>query len=287
MIRRTLSSYPSLLASIRRVIVVAMLGLAASQAAAQQVAITFDDGFDPRIEPRAARWNAHILQTLAQHHVRAMIFPAGVAVDSPAGLALVRDWGKAGHAIGNHTYTHQGYTDGTTAEAFMQDVARGQAMTDTMPGWCPRLRLPYLNEGSTPERREHLYRLLAQQGYGIAPVTIGIDDWNYSERFVAAANKDPALNLEPYRKPYLDRLWQEVQTQEAHWQKTLGRSPVHVLLLHANGLNAVMLPDILALFEARGWTFADPITAFSDPIYQRPYTGTDGAQHALPIPACR
>jgi len=276
-----------ILAAIGRLAALATITLLSGHAMAQSVAITFDDGLDPRIEPRAAQWNKHLLDTLAQHHVRAMFFPAGVVVDSPAGLALVRAWGAAGHAIGNHTYTHQGFVDGSTPEAFMQDILREQALVGSMPGWCPRVRLPYLNEGSTPERRGHFYALLAQHGYGVAPVTIGIDDWNYSARFIEAANKNPSINLDQFRKPYLDRMWQEVEKQQAFWQQQLKRSPVHVLLLHTNGLNAVMLPDILAMFESHGWTFVDPAVAFTDPIYQRPYTAADGTQHPLPIPACR
>ncbi|MFC4279097.1 polysaccharide deacetylase family protein [Achromobacter aloeverae] len=279
--------FQRILAAICRTLGFAILGLLSCQAMAQRVAITFDDGLDPRIEPRAAQWNAYLLETLAKHRVRAMIFPAGIFVDSPEGLALVRAWGAAGHGIGDHTYTHRGFLDDTTPEAFMQDVLRDQALVNTMPGWCPRLRLPYLNEGSTPERRNRLYNLLAQHGYGVAPVTITIDDWNYSERFIAAANKNPKLDVDQYRKPYLDRLWQEVRKQQAQWQQRLGRSPVQVLLLHTNGLNTIVLPDILAMFERNGWTFADPAEAFTDPIYQRPYTIADGTQHALPIPACR
>ncbi len=278
---------PRILSAICRLLAAALLCVPAWRTSAQTVAITFDDGFDPRGEPRAAQWNQHLLDTLARHPIRTMFFPAGFMVDSPEGLALVRAWGAAGHAIGNHTYTHKGYVDGTSPAAFLQDVLQEQDLVGGMPGWCPRLRLPYLNEGSTPERSNQLYALLASRGYALAPVTITIDDWNYNERFMAAANKNPALDVEAFRKPYLDRLWQEVQRQEAEWKQRLGRSPVHVLLLHANGLNTIVLPDILAKFEANGWSFADPAVAFTDPIYQRGYTDAAGAQHALPVPACR
>ncbi|WP_419204912.1 polysaccharide deacetylase family protein [Bordetella trematum] len=269
------------------VLTMTTLYLLSSRAAAQEIAITFDDGFDPRIEPRAARWNSHMLDTLAKHNIRSMIFPAGIFVDSSEGLALIRSWGEAGHAIGDHTYTHQGFIEGQTAEEFMQDVLHGKAVVSSMPGWCPRLRLPYLNEGKTPEQRNQLYSALSHQGYGVAPVTISIDDWNDNQRFLAAANQNPGLDLTPYRKPYLDKLWQEIQKQQAHWQQQLGRNPPQVLLLHTNGLNAIMLPDILAMLKARGWTFVDPAAAFSDPIYQRSFTTADGLQHPLPIPTCR
>ncbi|WP_019937770.1 polysaccharide deacetylase family protein [Bordetella sp. FB-8] len=270
----------------RRVLVVLLLCLLPWTAWAQSMAITFDDGLDPRVEPRAVRWNATILDALAKHHVRAMFFPAGVVVDSPGGLALVRAWGQAGHAIGNHTYSHQGFLDTESPEDFMQDVMHEQALLGKMPGWCPRLRFPYLNEGNTPERRNQLLQLLAQHGYGEAPVTIAIDDWNYSERYLAALKRNPALDIAPYRKALLERLKQEADKQAAYWRRQLGRSPVHVLLLHTNGLNAALLPDILSMFEADGWTFVDPAQAFTDYIYQRGYPA-NGALVPIPVPACR
>jgi peptidoglycan/xylan/chitin deacetylase (PgdA/CDA1 family) len=75
--------------------------------AAQAVSFTFDDGFDPRKDPRAVEWNRALLSALAQHHVEAMLFPAGRNVDVASGLELVKDWARAGHAIGNHTFSHR------------------------------------------------------------------------------------------------------------------------------------------------------------------------------------
>ncbi|WP_327692006.1 polysaccharide deacetylase family protein [Streptomyces sp. NBC_00461] len=59
--------------------------------------LTFDDGPDPRYTP-------HILDTLAEHDVRAMFFVCGeMAVDNQDLLARMAD---DGHIVGNHTWTH-------------------------------------------------------------------------------------------------------------------------------------------------------------------------------------
>ncbi|MDT0475120.1 polysaccharide deacetylase family protein [Streptomyces sp. DSM 41014] len=59
--------------------------------------LTFDDGPDPRYTP-------HILDTLAEHGVRAMFFVCGeMAVDNKELLARMSD---EGHVVGNHTWTH-------------------------------------------------------------------------------------------------------------------------------------------------------------------------------------
>ncbi|MBW8818854.1 MAG: polysaccharide deacetylase family protein [Streptomyces sp.] len=59
--------------------------------------LTFDDGPDPRYTP-------HILDTLAEHDVRAMFFVCGeMAVDNQDLLARMSD---EGHVVGNHTWSH-------------------------------------------------------------------------------------------------------------------------------------------------------------------------------------
>lgn len=62
---------------------------------AQTLALTFDDGLDPREQPQAVTWNRAILEALSKAHIRSVLFVAGERVDSPEGLALVRDWGIA------------------------------------------------------------------------------------------------------------------------------------------------------------------------------------------------
>jgi len=63
----------------------------------QAVALTFDDGPDPRSTP-------DLLRLLAKHRAVATFFVIGEnASEHPA---LIRQIIRQGHAIGNHTYTH-------------------------------------------------------------------------------------------------------------------------------------------------------------------------------------
>ena len=62
-----------------------------------RVALTFDDGPDPR-------WTPMILDTLRSRGVKATFFVVGQNVDTHQGL-LQREYAE-GHEIGNHTYTH-------------------------------------------------------------------------------------------------------------------------------------------------------------------------------------
>jgi cellulose synthase/poly-beta-1,6-N-acetylglucosamine synthase-like glycosyltransferase/peptidoglycan/xylan/chitin deacetylase (PgdA/CDA1 family)/spore germination protein YaaH len=62
-----------------------------------KVALTFDDGPDPR-------WTPAILDTLASRGVKGTFFLVGQNVDTHQGL--VQRIFREGHEIGNHTYTH-------------------------------------------------------------------------------------------------------------------------------------------------------------------------------------
>lgn len=241
---------------------------------AQTISFTFDDGLDPRTNKQAAAQNAAILQALDAAKVRAVFFPAGKNVDSPEGLALVRAWGAAGHAIGNHTYSHASYgSKRMTLEAFTQDIQRQHDLLSSLPGWTNRLRFPYLKEGDTAAKHDAIYQWLRAHDYRPGAVSIDASDWYYSERHEARLKANPAADLAPMRQAYLDHLWDRANYYDGLAMRTVGRHPAHVILLHTNAVNAAFLPDVIAMFRRRGWTIVDAQTAFDDPLYRlRPGT---------------
>ena len=64
---------------------------------AKKIALTFDDGPDPR-------WTPQILDILHRYHVPATFFVVGQNAEAHPGL-LAREWNE-GMEIGNHSYTH-------------------------------------------------------------------------------------------------------------------------------------------------------------------------------------
>ena len=90
--------------------------LAAAPGAAPSVAITFDDG--PNVVKRGAAAiaeNDAILAAFAAAKVKSVLFAAGKHLDSPEGLAAVAAWGRAGHLVGNHSYSHHSFGAAATA----------------------------------------------------------------------------------------------------------------------------------------------------------------------------
>jgi peptidoglycan/xylan/chitin deacetylase (PgdA/CDA1 family) len=85
------------------------------------VALTFDDGPDPRYTPR-------ILDILRQYGVHATFFQVGRQID--AFPALARAVAAQGHVIGNHTYTHP-YLDQKSPSEVAQEMTRGEQSLET------------------------------------------------------------------------------------------------------------------------------------------------------------
>ncbi len=52
-------------------------------------------------------------------------------------------------------------------------------------------------------------------------------------------------------------------------QKVLGRSIPHVMLLHYNYSNALLLDSLAEMFVNRGWQLIGTEEAFADPVYAK------------------
>jgi len=104
-----------------------------AQAAGKTIALTFDDG--------PSESTPELLEILAQYQVPATFFQIGANVDRLPDIA--RDVGRAGHVIGNHSYTHPLFCFRNPGFA-TADLARAQraieARTGVRPAW---FRAPY------------------------------------------------------------------------------------------------------------------------------------------------
>jgi len=235
---------------------------------AQSVALSFDDGLDPRQQPEAAVWNASILQSLSKARLSTILFAAGKRVDSETGLKLVKDWGQAGHAVANHTYSHLNFgSDKTTLEQFIADVERNETLLHGMPGWTRRLRFPYLKEGETAAKRDGARAWMAGHGYRTGAVSIDASDWYYDTRYRAWLKQHPGEDPARFRAAYLDHLWSRAIYYDSLAQRVLHRRVRHVLLLHTNAINAAFLSDVIAMFRSKGWELIAPEAAWEDALY--------------------
>src|ERR1051325_2548375 len=78
--------------------------------AASQFAITMDDfNWRNAVKLTATERNEAILNTLQTNSIKAALFVVGRNIEYAEGKQLLAPWDKAGHLIGNHTYSHQNY----------------------------------------------------------------------------------------------------------------------------------------------------------------------------------
>lgn len=252
----------------RMIILFALLLSLPVAATAQRLALSFDDGLDPRAQPQAAAWNDALLRALTAAQLRSILYPAGIHVDSPAGLALVRAWGEAGHAIGNHTYSHWNLAaPEVSAAAFIADAQRQEDLVRALPGWTARLRFPYLKEGDTPLKRDQVRRWEAARGYRSGAVSVDASDWYYNARYLAWLERHPGDAAHWLRDAYLAHLQSRARYYDSLSRRLFGRPVGHVLLLHTNAINAAFLPDVIAMFRQAHWTLIDVDAAYADALY--------------------
>ncbi len=237
----------------------------------QSVALTFDDGprLDQQVRMDAAGKNRAILAALRGAKVSSVLFVAGRRVDSPEGLALTRAWGEDGHRIANHSYAHRYFhSEAATLAGFETDLLKNEDLLQGLPNYTRWFRFPFLKEGDTAAKRDGARAFLAAHGYRNGHVSIDASDWYYDQRLQVRLGQEPNADLGPYRKAYLDHLWDRAQYYQGLARAVLGRDVKHVLLLHHNLVNALFLPDVIRMFRGKGWTIVSPSEAYDDPVYR-------------------
>jgi peptidoglycan/xylan/chitin deacetylase (PgdA/CDA1 family) len=255
---------------LRTLMLLLVTAAASPLATAQQLSLTFDDGLNPATEPHAAQWNAAILAGLDEAGLTAMAFPSLARTGEGSGLALIRHWADAGHAIGNHTASHRSLSSRSiTLAEFIADVQRADAVFSDYPNWVPLLRFPYLKEGNSAERRDGMRAWMQANSYRPAPVSIDASDWYYDQVYGAHIASGDSARAAQVKAAYIAHLLDRATYYEDLAVTTLGRSPAHVMLLHINQINAAAMGEIIAAFRARQWTLIDPRLAFDDPLYAR------------------
>ena len=191
-----------------------------------QVAITFDDGPDPR-------WTPQILDILKAANVKAAFFLVGVNAERYPGL--VRRIVNEGHEIGNHTYYHPNLAL-CWPEHIRLELNATQLLLETITGRATTLfRPPYAADTGPTQLSE------------LAPLKIA-EDLNY---LVVLENIDP----QDWAKPGADIILRRIKQQ---------RHDGSVILLHDAGgdrsQTVEALPKILDWLHTRGDTVV-PLSA--------------------------
>lgn len=223
------------------------------------LAVTVDDLTVHGPLPRGSSWtgiaHSHIA-TLAAHRVpQAWGFVNGRRIaEQPASEAVLDIWRKAGHPLGNHTYSHLGLGQAPSLQAWIIDAKAGEAaIAARMAGADWRvLRFPFLDGGADQVRHDGAAAWLTSQGYRVADVSLSFDDWAYGEAYGRCVDKGDTAAIAAMKAAYLERVDAILVRTAALSQRVYGRMIPQVLLTHIGAWGAATLPDVMARLDAAG-----------------------------------
>jgi peptidoglycan/xylan/chitin deacetylase (PgdA/CDA1 family) len=192
------------------------------------------------------------------------------------GLSQILDlWLDSGADLGNHSYSHLNINN-VPLDEYTADIVRGEPILRAALAAHSRTlryyRHPFLFTGPTPEIKKGMQDFLDRHGYRVAPVTLDDADYQFAALYTRPEYRE---RVRAAYVPYMESI---AAFFEARSIEVVGREFPQVLLLHANQLNADLMPDLLAMFRRRGYTFVSLDRALADEAYRLPddYAGRGG-----------
>ena len=144
--------------------------IARNPAAGRRVALTYDDGPNPRYTPE-------LLELFERHGAHATFFQIGKWVEREP--ALAREVQAAGHAIGNHTFTHPTLALCSSARV-TEELARCHAASTEAGVHYAEVDGAQLMRCPWGRRRPGTLRAIRAAGY--VPVQWSITGWDWQPR---------------------------------------------------------------------------------------------------------
>lgn len=129
----------------------------------RDILLTFDDGPVPKT-------TGPLLDTLAEHDVKAMFFMVGRLLATPDGAALARRAHEEGHIVGNHSFSHPNLRKMSAADV-RDELSRTHDLICECSGGCKYFGPPYGASGSTVDE------VLSELGYTAVLWNVDTEDW--------------------------------------------------------------------------------------------------------------
>ncbi len=236
-----------------------------------KLCFTFDDPTTNDIlDYKQNELNSFILKKLRAENIQAILFVCGKRINNGQGQSLLNAWDSDGHLIANHTFSHKNYNNPkNTFHFFKNDFLKNDSLINKYSHYSKLFRFPYLKEGDTAEKRDSLRLFMKNSGYSNGYVTIDASDWYYDSRLINDLKANPKLNLEPYKKIYLEHIFNRAMFYDSLASILTGRKIHHSLLLHHNLTSALFLEDLIKMFKSKGWLICSAAETYKDEIYSK------------------
>jgi cellulose synthase/poly-beta-1,6-N-acetylglucosamine synthase-like glycosyltransferase/peptidoglycan/xylan/chitin deacetylase (PgdA/CDA1 family) len=204
---------------------------------ANEVALSFDDGPDPK-------WTPRILDVLKRYNVKGTFMLIGSEAAEHVGV-MQRIF-KEGHEIGNHTWTHPDISEISARQLDLEVKLTGRLFASKLGVQPLYFRPPYdIDEEPDTDDQAKPVVSIQQEGYTIIGNKIDTDDWNEHQR------KTP------------DEIAQSVLAQ-LQTMKTKPQFRGSIILLHDGGgdrsVTVAALPVLIKTLRDHGYTIV-PVSA--------------------------
>ncbi|CAM3004359.1 polysaccharide deacetylase family protein [Legionella worsleiensis] len=218
----------------------------------KEIAITIDDL--PFVgEYRNFHLNM-IMNTMKEHNIPATGFIIAREVRND-NWEILQKFRESGFGLGNHTYSHANLNALKTKE-YIKEIKQADTILAPVLTEPKYFRYPYLAMSSGSKKNKILC-YLAKKNYQVAPITIDSKDFVFNQRLLSVPEikrRDYLGEMKPF---YLDFIWQQTVKAEEHTEYHHNPDQAQILLIHANLLNAYVLPDIIKLYKEKGYTFVN------------------------------
>lgn len=226
-----------------------------------------------------ARWQlitTSILDALKKYKVPAIGFvnEGKLLMNGQVSVArtkLLDQWFAQGLELGNHTWSHLEYNTHSIDE-YEEDIIKGSQHIDKLYRDVPEriryFRHPYLHTGDTREKKDALTAVLIKFNYVVAPVTVDNSDWIFARAYDIALDKKDSGMQRRLREEYVPYMVAKVKYFESQARDLFGRDISHILLMHANSINAACLGSLLQALQQEGFSFASLTEALQDPVFK-------------------
>jgi peptidoglycan/xylan/chitin deacetylase (PgdA/CDA1 family) len=244
------------------------------RAAAQEVAITFDD-LPAHAPMPVGTTRVDVARTILAAFKEAKIpevygfTNAGKLEKVPEDIEVLKVWREAGQPLGNHAYTHMNFSDNTAA-AFEEDIQKNEPLLEQMmkgKDWH-WFRYPYLHEGDTLGKRHAVRAYLKDHGYRIAQVTMDFEDYAWNGPYARCMDKKDEKAIAWLKESYLNTAAEYMALDQKMAQQIFRRPIKHVLLMHVGAFDAAMLPQLLEQMKKQGFKFVTLEAAEADSAYE-------------------
>jgi peptidoglycan-N-acetylglucosamine deacetylase len=247
-------------------LIFALLSISPSHAQ-KRIALSFDDiPRSPGVFFTPDERRAKLIAALKQAKVRQAVFFVNPGQLKGGDDQRILDYVDAGHVIANHSFSHPRLST-TKIKDYLSDIDLAETWLKGRKGYRPWFRFPFLDEGQADkEKRDILRAALKSRGLRNGYVTAESSDWHMEELTRAAKRDGKSMNMDALRDLYVTRHVEAADFYDNLARKTIGRSPVHVMLLHETDIAALFIGDLVTALRKGGWTIVSADKAYSDKL---------------------